>query len=188
MISALFVARDSVYKTFPDVDCWDIDRDALNWPGGNPGIFHPPCRLWSKWMRHFSTAPESEKNLALWSVNKVRENGGVLEHPACSVLWDEAALPRPGKSDQWGLSIAIYQQWFGHKAQKATWLYVCGVKNLPQIPLVLGQPDCHYSAVRKVNNPNVQRLSHRERHGTPIEFAKWLIEIAAIAQTEMSYA
>jgi hypothetical protein len=29
MISALYVRRDSIYKTL-GVDCWDIDRDAKN--------------------------------------------------------------------------------------------------------------------------------------------------------------
>jgi hypothetical protein len=178
MISVLFAARDSVYKTIPGLDVWDEDRDALNWPGGNPGIFHPPCRLWSKWMRHFSTADPSEMRYGLWSVEQIRRWGGVLEHPACSLLWEEAKLPKPGTGDKHGLSIALYQQWFGHKAQKATWLYICGAKNLPQIPFVLGQPECHYSAVRTVRHPDMQRLSHRQRQGTPIEFAKWLVELA----------
>jgi hypothetical protein len=167
MISVLYAARDSIYKTIPGIDVWDVDRNALNWPGGNPGIFHPPCRLWSRWMRHFSKAPEEEKNLALWSVEKVRENGGVIEHPACSLLWDEARLPLPGSSDKWGLSIAVYQQWFGHKAQKATWLYICTTTKLPEIPFCLGDAPV-----------DMQRLSKRQRQGTPVEFAKWLISVA----------
>jgi hypothetical protein len=175
MVSVLFAARDSVYKTIPDLDVWDEDRDALNWPGGNPGIFHPPCRLWSKWMRHFSKADLTEKQCALWSVDQVRCWGGVLEHPACSTLWDEEHLPLPGKGDQYGFSIALYQQWFGHKAQKATWLYICGIQSLPEIPLVLGEPETR----RNPMHPDMQTLSHRERHATPIAFAKWLI--AAVA-------
>jgi hypothetical protein len=178
MISILFAARNSVYKTIPGLDVWDEERDALNWPGGNPGIFHPPCRLWSKWMRHFSNAPQSEKQLGRWSVDMIRRNGGVLEHPACSTLWEDKELPLPGKSDSWGISIAIYQQWFGHAAQKATWLYICGTAILPQIPFQLGQPKCHYSAVRTLKHPDMQRLSHRERHGTPPAFAHWLIDVA----------
>jgi hypothetical protein len=177
-VSILFAAPDSVYKTIPGLDVWDEDRNALNWPGGNPGVFHPPCRLWSKWMHYFSTAPQSEKQLALWSIEMVRRYGGVLEHPACSRLWDQGGLPKPGTSDQWGLTIALYQQWFGHAAQKATWLYICGTDELPAIPFSLGQPKCHYSAVRKIKHPDMQRLSHRERHGTPLEFAKWLVLVA----------
>jgi hypothetical protein len=174
MISVLFAARDSVYKTLPDVDVWDEDRNALKWPGGNPGVFHPPCRLWSKWMHHFSKAPETEKAYALWSVDKVRQFGGVLEHPACSLLWNEASLPKPGTGDQHGFSVAVYQQWFGHKAQKATWLYICGANKLPIIPFCLDEP----VARRNPRHPDMQTLSHRERHGTPLEFAKWLVELA----------
>lgn len=175
MISVLFASKTSVYKTIPGLDVWDLDRNALNWPGGNPGIFHPPCRLWSRWMRHFSKAPESEKNLALWSVEQVRKHGGVLEHPACSLLWDEAHLPKPGTGDQYGFSIALYQQWFGHKAQKATWLYICGARSLPEIPFKLGVPEVNYTWAMQVKHPDMQRLSHRERLGTPINFAHWLI-------------
>jgi hypothetical protein len=182
MISVLFAARDSVYKTLPDLDVWDEDRDALKWPGGNRGIFHPPCRLWSRWMRQFSTAPIEEKEYAFWSVDQVRRWGGVLEHPACSLLWDEAKLPKPGRGDKHGFSIALYQQWFGHKAQKATWLYICGVRSLPQIPFVLGEPIAHTHWSQMVKHKDMQRLSHRERHGTPIEFAKWLVAVCEPAE------
>jgi hypothetical protein len=109
----------------------------------------------------------------------VREHGGVLEHPACSMLWDEMNLPKPGRSDEWGLSIAVYQQWFGHKAQKATWLYICGAEALPEIPLTLGEaivrgPWGH----EKVKHPGMQRLSKRERQQTPLLFAQWLVAVA----------
>jgi hypothetical protein len=60
--SILFVAKNSVYKTLTDsmgqpLDCWDKERDAMKWPGGNPIVAHPPCRLFSKHLRHLSTAP-----------------------------------------------------------------------------------------------------------------------------------
>ena len=174
MISVLFAARDSVYKTLPDIDVWDEERDALKWPGGNPGIFHPPCRLWSKWMRHFAKAAPKEKELALWSVEQVRRYGGVLEHPACSMLWKQASLPLPGRRDRCGLSIALRQQWFGHKAEKATWLYICGCEQLPVIPFCLDEPVTRRNPV----HPDMQTLSHRERQATTIEFARWLIELA----------
>ena len=176
MISVLFAARESIYKTIPGLDVWDIDRNALNWPGGNRGIFHPPCRLWSKWLRHLSTAPREERNLALWSVDQVRKEGGILEHPACSLLWTEARLPKPGTGDTYGFSIALYQQWFGHKAQKATWLYICDIKSLPEIPFVLGDPAVRGPWGHEVKHRNVERLSKAERHGTPLKFALWLVD------------
>jgi hypothetical protein len=176
LVSVLFAARDSIYKTIPGLDVWDEERNALNWPGGNRGIFHPPCRLWSKWLRHLSTAPLQERNLALWSVDQVRKEGGILEHPACSLLWNKAGLPKPGTGDKYGFSIALYQQWFGHKAQKATWLYICGIKSLPEIPFVLGDPIVRGPLGHEVRHPDMQRLSKTERDGTPVRFAQWLVD------------
>jgi hypothetical protein len=84
-IAVLFARKDSIYKSFPDCDVYDIERDALTWPGGMPCIAHPPCRLWGK-LRHFSTAPQSEKALGHWAIKQVRQWGGIAEHPASSGL------------------------------------------------------------------------------------------------------
>ena len=35
-------------------DCWDIERNALNWPGGNPIVAHPPCRAWGQLSQNVS--------------------------------------------------------------------------------------------------------------------------------------
>jgi hypothetical protein len=177
-VSVLFAARDSVYKTIPGLDVWDEDRDALNWPGGNPGIFHPPCRLFSR-LRHLSTAPESEKHLAHWSVFKVRRYGGVLEHPAHSRLWDEALLPSPGQSDNYGFSYDLDQYWFGHSGKKRTWLYICRLdpEHVPVHPIRLagGYADLFASAGRKY----VPGSRHSGiRSATPLAFAQWLVEVA----------
>jgi hypothetical protein len=173
-VSILFAARNSVYKTIPGLDVWDEDRDALNWHGGNPGIFHPPCRLFSKWLRQFSKAPSSEKLLAHWAVDQVRTWGGVLEHPACSLLWDEARLPSPGTRDKHGLSIAVNQLWWGHKLYKTTWLYICGAATIPEIPFTLKEPTHAY----RTESPHRIRISSAARQATPIEFAKWLVSVA----------
>jgi hypothetical protein len=179
MISVLFAARDSVYKKIPGLDVWDEDRDALNWPGGNPGIFHPPCRLFCR-LRHLSTAPESEKELAYWSVSKVRQWGGVLEHPAHSRLWDEALLPSPGHADNYGFSYDLDQYWFGHSGKKRTWLYICGLdpEHVPvhAIRLAGNYEDLFASAGRKY----VPGSRHSGiRSATPLAFAQWLVEVAS---------
>lgn len=44
-IAVLFARHDSVYKTLPGCDVWDKERNALNWPGGCAGIFHPSGSL-----------------------------------------------------------------------------------------------------------------------------------------------
>ena len=85
MISALFVRMDSIYKQL-GVDCWDIERDARLWPGGNSVVAHPPCRAWGQ-LAHFSKPREGEKELAILSVNWIRQWGGVLEHPRTSKLF-----------------------------------------------------------------------------------------------------
>jgi hypothetical protein len=181
MISVLFAARDSVYKTLPDVDVWDEDRDAMNWPGGNPGIFHPPCRLWSM-LAHFSTAPRSEKELAIWSVRQVQHWRGVLEHPAHSKLWSYMKLPRPGEKDSYGFTFSVDQFWFGHPGVKRTWLYICGTtaKNLPEYPIRIGHAENVFAGGSRKYVPG-------SRHGgirsaTPIEFAKWLIKVAGLSE------
>ena len=177
-ISILFASRNSVYKTIPGLDVWDIDRNAWNWPGGNPGIFHPPCRLFCR-LSHMSTAPESEKHLAYWSVNMVTKHGGILEHPSNSKLWDEAHLPLPGFSDQFGFTIQVDQYWFGHPGRKRTWLYICGIdrKDVPshQLRLTSKPADIFAGGTREY----VPGSRHGGlRSNTPIDFAKWLVSVA----------
>lgn len=95
-VTVLFARRDSIYKTLPDCDVWDADRDARLWPGGTPVVAHPPCRLWGR-LRHFARKTKGERQLAIMAVRRVRQWGGVLEHPAGSRLWAKASLPPLGK-------------------------------------------------------------------------------------------
>jgi hypothetical protein len=48
MIAALFVQTDGVYFDLPDVDPWDISRDARNYDGPHPVVAHPPCSRWCR--------------------------------------------------------------------------------------------------------------------------------------------
>ena len=43
-VAVLFARADSIYKTLPGCDVYDIKRDARTWPGGCPVVAHPPCR------------------------------------------------------------------------------------------------------------------------------------------------
>lgn len=180
-ISALFVRRDSVYKTL-GVDCWDIERDATNWPGGNPIIAHPPCRAWGQ-LSHFSNPRPGEKELAIKSIELIREWGGVLEHPAASRLWPELNLPKPGIYDEYGgFSICIDQFWFGHKAQKKTLLYICGCGQVDLPPVPMRFDAVEYTVSSRVKLKSGRRvkkeITKAEREHTPIELAKWLIKVA----------
>jgi len=184
-VPVLFARRDSVYKKL-GCDVWDIDRDARNWPGGHAGIFHPPCRAWAT-LAQFAKPRPDEKLLAIWSIDQIRKWGGVLEHPVNSRLWPDW-LPLPGTIDEYGgFSICVNQSWWGHKAEKKTLLYICGTteQNMPEIPLSFDRIDycVRYSKyqwkLRKERGiKSVQEITKREREQTPVEFAKWLIEVA----------
>jgi hypothetical protein len=75
----LFVRKDSIYKEL-GVDCWDAERNALNWPGGNPLIAHPPCRAWGQ-LSHWAKPLPGEKELAIWSIEKYENLGVYLSIP-----------------------------------------------------------------------------------------------------------
>lgn len=184
-VAALFVRHDSIYKRLPGCDAWDIDRDALRWPGGAPVVAHPPCRAWGG-LRHFAKPRPGEKALALWAVEQVRRYGGVLEHPAASRLWPEAGLPEPGAGydAHGGWTLAIDQDWFGHRAEKRTKLYIVGVspRELPPIPLRLEEATHVVSSSlrRRGDTPGCRRpqLRKSEREHTPPDLAAWLLEVA----------
>ena len=186
-VAALFVRPDSVYKQMPGIDAWDELRDARRYKGPHPVVAHPPCRLWSC-MKHFSTAPLSEKSLAYVAIKAVRSFGGVLEHPKGSSLWKEAPLPLVGELDGWGgYTIEVEQFWFGHKAEKKTLLYIvgCPKERLPTMPVRFGEPT-HVidrpGRTRKKHRPNSAGykpwVSKSEREHSPPAFAAWLIEVA----------
>lgn len=185
MVTVLFARKDSIYKTIPECDVYDADRDALTWQGGSSVIAHPPCRAWGQ-MRGLAKPREGERELAIWAVEQVRRWGGVLEHPKGSLLWPELNLPKPGRRDSFGgYSIWICQHWFGHKAEKQTLLYVVGVEPsaLPPIPFVLGTA-AHVIAQNSRARKNRRRpeVSKAEREHTPLLLAKWLVNVANLAK------
>jgi len=174
--AVLFARSDSVYKSIEGLDVFDIERDARSYGGILPVIAHPPCRAWGR-LRHFARPREDEKDLAFFAVDKVRKNGGVLEHPEYSTLWAAAGLPLPGERDIFGgYTLPISQNWFGHRARKNTWLYILGVepRNLPTMPIVLGEASHVIRGGRDRKKPQV---THAEREHTPNELALWLVEL-----------
>lgn len=182
-VAVLFARADSIYKTLPDCDVWDAERDARRWPGGGPAVAHPPCRSWGR-LRKFSKPREDERELATWAVDMVRAHGGVLEHPASSSLWLYCAMPAPGCIDSFGgYTLPIVQHWWGHRAEKATWLYVvgCDPQDAPDMPLVLGHSSHIVNTVtgRHKGAPGWRpEISKSEREATPEPLARWLVELA----------
>ncbi|QLE85576.1 hypothetical protein FLM48_11100 [Shewanella sp. Scap07] len=179
-VAVLFARADSIYKSFSGCDVYDINRDALNFNGGLPVVGHPPCRAWGK-LRHFAKPVEGEKELAFFCVDQIRLNGGVLEHPKHSKLWDEYNLPNGTEVDEYGgFSLNVDQFWWGHKARKETKLYICGVnrRDIPQMPLVIGEPEYVCSMSKAKHRPVKKEISKADREHTPPEFAAWLIQLA----------
>lgn len=183
MVSVLFARQDSIYKTL-GVDVWDIERDARKYSGLGPVICHPPCRAWGQ-LAQFAKPRPDEKELAIFSINKIRNIGGVLEHPRGSKLWKHLSLPMGGEVDKFGgFSIVIDQFVFGHKARKRSLIYICGCdkKELPPIPLRFDA--CMYyvgfpKSFKGKSKNGMKEISKKEREATPIDFAKWLIEVAS---------
>lgn len=181
MIAVLFARKDSIYKTMPGLDVFDIERDARTFSGGMPVIAHPPCRAWGGFAFRAKPRP-GEKDLAPFAVDVIRANGGVLEHPASSKLWPHCGLPDPGKFDKYGgWTLTIHQHTFGHRAEKATRLYIIGIdpRSIPPIPLRLDTPT-HVigDSGRAAACTKRPEVSKAEREHTPPAFAAWLADLA----------
>ena len=194
-VAVLFARADSIYKTMPDCDVWDMERDARKWPGGMPIVGHPPCRAWAG-LRHFAKPRPDEKALATWCVDQIRIEGGVLEHPAGSTLWPVKGLPEPSARDAWGgWTMVMPQFWFGHLAEKATRFYIVGVepKDIPKVPFKIGTPSFtvtwpHGWTAAKVKERGIKCLSKAQREHTPPALAEWLVELARRTRTPKSPA
>jgi hypothetical protein len=179
-VAALFVRADSVYHGMPGVDAYDMERDARTYDGPHPVVAHPPCRAWGR-LRTFAKPRPDERNLARLAVALVREFGGVLEHPVGSLLWDAQGLPPPQAScrDAWGgHTLPVHQHWWGHRAEKATLLYIVGVepRDLPEMPMRIDEPT-HVVQSRKREDYR-PHITKAEREHTPPEMAAWLVEVA----------
>lgn len=159
----LFTRANSPYLAL-GCDCYDINRDARTWPGGRPGIFHPPCRSWGQ-LSHFAKPRPDERELAVWAMRMVRRFGGVLEHPINSKLWAHSECLGWGIRDQWGgVLVPVAQSAFGHRAPKLTGLYMV-VADIPAIPLP------------GVSTTTVERMCKAEREATPPELARFLVDL-----------
>ena len=199
MLNALFVESNGVYDKDPRVIKWDIERDAFKCKNGLPAIAHPPCKRWG---RYWSGGPsvKVKKNKGdddgcfAYSLWYVRTYGGVIEHPEASHAWKWFGLNKPPKSGGWikaddygGFTCCVEQGHYGHKARKATWLYL---NNFKPIDLIWGKSEgkmqmeegAHSKEEGKLwrSSPGYKpkpRLSAAERLATPVLFKELLISI-----------
>lgn len=197
MIAALYVATGGVYYNLPNVKCWDEYRDARYYSGPYRVIAHPPCERWGRYWHGGPSAKirqlrGDDGGCFKIALSCVRKWGGVLEHPADSSAWTHFGISKPPRIGGWvkadnfgGWTCCVYQGHYGHRAQKATWLYACGIR-LPQ--LVWGKSkgirlDNGFHTAeerrRKIRTDICQLLSHVERKRTPIKFRDLLISMVS---------
>lgn len=157
-VAALYVQPRSIYSTFQDVELFDLARDARTYGGPWPVIAHPPCRAWGKY-KAWAKPRDGERDLAFHALEQVNRYGGVFEHPVGSTFFQEAGIPA---SRLW----RVNQVDFGHRAIKATWLYLVGCHPPQNMP----------PAGRPVTT--VERLCRQERERTPETFARLLVDLA----------
>jgi hypothetical protein len=207
-VAALFVETGGVYFGLPDVDPWDIRRDARKYEGPWPVLAHPDC---SRWGRYWSGGPSAKVRRVLGddggcfeaALAAVHRWGGVIEHPEASHAWRIFGLPRPPKGGGWvrwmlgdpvanrhappGWSCCVEQGHYGHRARKATWLYYVGPSDPP--PLIWGpskgerlDEGFHSKeerlAARARGQAPRKRLSTAENLATPLPFRDLLLSLA----------
>jgi hypothetical protein len=176
-----------------DVDVWDAARDARLYTGPFPVVAHPPCAHYGK-LRHL--ARTNDADCAPRAVEQVRTYGGVLEHPAGSLLWEACGLPLPGcLPDAWcGYSVEVCQVDWGHVARKRTWLYLVGVPS-SALRWPASREPTHWiggfrtgggRANRYASNGSavpdgIRVCSAQQRRRTPPAFAAYLVGLAALA-------
>lgn len=197
IVAALYVMVDGPYWACDQVDPWDEARDARKYNGPWPVVAHPPCERWGRYWHGGPSAKVrrikgDDNGCFAAALASVREWGGVLEHPAASSAWTAFGLAKPPRSGGWikaddfgGMTCCVDQGHYGHRAQKATWLYAVGCE-LPK--LIWGKSsggirldDGFHSAEerRRAQRTGIcQRLSKRQRKETPIAFRDLLLSMA----------
>lgn len=190
-VAALYVETDGCYFGLSDVDPWDEARDARLYAGPYPVVAHPPCQRWGKlglvnfvrWGGEHNR-PGNDGGCFLSALSAVRQWGGVLEHPATTRAWSEHGLAKPDgfgwqRCIDGGWVCEVWQSAYGHPANKATWLYACGVTP-PDLDWrkVVGT---HQVGRKRTSGFSKPHLNQRQSAATPIAFRDALLSIARAA-------
>lgn len=196
-ITALFVQTGGAYFQDARFDPWDEPRDARGFQGEGPVIAHPPCARWCRLAglveKRWGHKRGEDGGCFASALASVRRCGGVLEHPAYSDAWKAFGLPRPDRkggwvgSDETGYSCHVEQGRYGHKAKKATWLYVFGIPRELLPELRWGQADQHSEywvswCGNKTHGQVRPRLGKAAALATPPEFLEVLVDLAERAR------
>lgn len=198
LCAALFVQTDGCYAGIPGVDAWPELRDARKYSGPHPVVAHPPCQLWgamanvnyARWGGEHNK-PGNDGGCFAAALRAVVMYGGVLEHPAKSRAFAVYGLQKPDGIG-WkrvGLHDWVCEVWqsaYGHRANKATWLYYSGTNPPHELrwfrPAGTHQVGFYDQRGKAANKPT---LGRREANATPIEFRDDLISLAMASMGRM---
>lgn len=190
-VAALYVETGGAYFGLPGVDPWDEPRDARKYAGPHPVVAHPPCQRWgsmafvnfARWGGEHNR-PRNDGGCFAAALHAVRLWGGVLEHPAKSRAWDWFGLTTPSthgwmRCTTGAWACEVWQSAYGHRANKATWLYYVGHQRPLELdwsrPVGSHQIGYHDQRGKAANKPT---LSRREANATPVAFRDALIGLA----------
>lgn len=182
-VAVLFADQQSVYKTLPNCDVYDKQRNAMNYQDTLPIVAHPPSQAWS-YLTHGRPYSFGEKECATFALKKVRSYGGVLVHPYSTQFWQAADLPDVTKIDGYsGYTLVVDQHWWGHPGQKLTRLYVVGVavQDLPIIPLAPSHVSHSLDRWLSKNHRIAHAVTPMTDDNMPVAFAIWLAQVAQMA-------
>jgi hypothetical protein len=182
-VAVLYIDPRGPYPSMPNVDCWDEARDAKQYAGPHPVVAHPPCGPWGV---HRSRCRKQDPSCGPAAVAAVRRFGGVLEHPAGSLLFREMNMPKPGEAPDahGGVTFALEQVSWGHVARKKTWIYTVGVplERVTQTLRTGGTPTHWISGGLWQTPPGIKCASSQQARRTPPAFAEWLVSLARSVQ------
>jgi len=191
VIAALFIQPEGCYANDNRIDGWTEHRDARKYDGHFPVVAHPPCQLWgamaavnyARWGGEHNK-PANDNGCFAAALESVRRCGGVLEHPAKTRAFAAYGIQKPAgigwtqiADNEW--VCEVWQSAYGHRANKATWLFYCG--NNSPFALNWSRPKGSHQVGfqdQRGKARNKPTLSKKEANATPIAFKNELIKLA----------
>ena len=208
IVAALYVETDGSYFNLPNVDPWDIERDARAYNGPYPVVAHPPCQRWGKmWAGSPSVIAKTgvrkkkgdDAGCFEAALKSLRRWGGVLEHPWGSHAWPTFGIKVPSReggstpTGDGGWTCCVEQGRYGHYARKPTLLLTYGIarENLPELEWGRSEPVFPDYAIERYGLAKVKRMGElafkgggtdsSPRIGTPVQFRNLLLNLATQA-------
>lgn len=210
MIAALYVDGRGCYANLPEVDVWDMGRDARRYAGPHPVVCHSPCQRWGRMAEGGPSAQGTrvvgdDGGCFSMALRAVRLWGGVLEHPCDSKAWEWFGIEKPKRHAGWLLADAgnpagggwtcyVEQGLYGHPiSRKPSWLYYVGSERPPELQWGKGDQRLPEWMVERYGYKKASRIGvmamvggkdkTRIREATPPPFRDVLLEIARASAT-----